>query len=145
MFQQMDNFASATAIDLSMGYYHMELDKESKQLCTTVLPDGKYVWNRLAMGLACGPDMFQEVMTNIFIDLDYVLVYLDDVLIIQRQNETEEDHLMKIEAVLKRLNDRGFRANLKKSFFMQTEIEYLGYLLTSEGIKPQSKKVEAIK
>ena len=43
-----------------------------------------------------------------------------------------------------RLQDIGFRANLRKSFFMQKGVEYLGYLLTSEGIKPQPKKVEAM-
>ena len=95
MFQQMDNFVSATTINLSMGYYHMELDKESQKLYTTVLPDGKYCWARFPMGIACGPDIFQEVMTNIFSDLDFVLVFLGDVLIIQRQDETEEDHLKK--------------------------------------------------
>ena len=39
----------------------------------------------------------------------------------------------------------GFKANLRKSFFMQTEIEYLSYLLTNEGVKPQPKKMEAMK
>ena len=49
-----------------------------------------------------------------------------------------------METVLKRLNDIGFRANLRKSFFMQQEVEYLGFLLTSDGIKPQPKKIEAM-
>ena len=68
-----------------------------------------------------------------------------DILIIQKEGETEDDHLQKVEEVLKRLEDKGFRANLRKSFFMQQEVEYLGYLLTSDGIKPQQKKFEAIK
>ena len=46
---------------------------------------------------------------------------------------------------LKRLSDIGFRTNLRKSFFMQQEVEYLGFLLTSDGIKLQPKKVEAMK
>ena len=62
----------------------------------------------------------------------------------QRHGKTEEDHLKKMETVLKRLNDIGFRANLRKSFFMQQEVEYLGFLLTSDGIKPQPKKIEAM-
>ena len=84
-------------------------------------------------------------MTEMFCDLDYVLVYIDDILILQREDETEDDHLNKIDTVLSRLENKGFRANLRKSFFMQKELEYLGYLLTDKGLKPQPKKVEAMK
>ena len=74
--------------------------------------------------------------------MDYVLVYLDDILVIQKEGESEDDHLKKIDEVLSRLEKKGFRANLRKSFFMQKEVEYLGFLLTNEGVKPQSKKIE---
>ena len=96
------------------------------------------------MGIACAPDIFQSIMMDLLGDLDYVLVYIDDILLLQRHGEIEEDHLKKMETVLKRLNDIGFRANLRKSFFMQQEVEYLGFLLTSDGIKPQPKKIEAM-
>ena len=88
------------------------------------------------MGLASAPDIFQNIMTNLFHDLDYVLVYLDDILVIQRERESEEDHLNKIDEVLTRLEKMDFRANLRKSFSMQKEIEYLGYALTTDGVKP---------
>ena len=114
-------------------------------ILTTALPWGKYAYKRLHMRLASAPDIFQSIMTGLFHDLDYVVVYLDDILIIQKEGETEDDHLQKVEEVLKRLEDKGFRANLRKSFFMQQEVEYLGYLLTSKGIKPQQKKIKAIK
>ena len=98
------------------------------------------------MGLASAPDIFQKVMTELFIDLDYVLVYLDDILVIQKKGESEDDHLKKIDEVLSRLEKKSFRANLRKSFFMQQEVEYLGFLLTNKGVKqPQPKKIEAMK
>merc|ERR1712138_171420 len=77
--------------------------------------------------------------------LDYVLCYLDGLLILQKEGEPEEEHLKKIEVVLDRLAKKGFRANLRKSFFMQKEIEHLGCLLTDKGLQPQPKKVEAMK
>ena len=143
--QKIERFKSATALDLSQGYYHIPLTKNAQKICTTILPWGKYSYKRLPMGLASAPDIFQSVMTELFCDLDYVLVYIDDILILQREDETENDHLEKITTVLQRLEDKGFRANLRKSFFMQKEIEYLGYLLTDKGLKPQVKKVEAMK
>ena len=142
--QKIEKFKSATAIDLSQGYYSIPLSKKSQKICTTILPWGKYAYKRLPMGIASAPDIFQSIMMDLLGDLDFVLVYQDDILLLQRHGETEEDHLKKMETVLKRLNDIGFRANLRKSFFMQTEVEYLGFLLTTDGIKPQPKKIEAM-
>ena len=83
-------------------------------------------------------------MMDLLGDLDYVLVYINDILLLQSHSETEEDHLKKMEIVLKRLNDIGFRANLRGLFFMQTEVEYLGFLLHTDGIRSQPKKIEAM-
>lgn len=142
--QRLEKFKSATTLDLSQGYYSIPICKKSQKLCTTILPWGKYTYQRLPMGVACAPDIFQSIMMDLLGDLDYVLVYIDDILIIQREGESEEDHLRKVETVLTRLQEKGFRANLRKSFFMQKEVEYLGFLLTSNGIRPQPKKVEAM-
>ena len=96
------------------------------------------------MGICLAPDIFQEIMNKLFGDLEYVIVYIDDILILQQEDESDEDHLKKIETVLGRLEAKGFRANPKKSFFMQPEIDYLGYLLTKGCIKLQPKKIEAM-
>jgi hypothetical protein len=81
-------------------------------------------------------------MNEIFSDLDFVQCYIDDILI--TSNSTFEDHLKKLDIVLKRLEDAGFRANLRKCAIAQHELEYLGYWLSRNGIQPQPKKVEAI-
>ena len=68
--------------------------------------------------------------------LEYVRVYLDDLLCISKLSL--EDHLEKLEEVL------GLKANAAKLTFCALEIEYLGYVLTRDDIKPQSNKVKAI-
>ena len=55
------------------------------------------------MGVACAPDIFQSIMMEILGNLDFLLIYINDILIIQREGETEDDHLRKIELVLSRL------------------------------------------
>ena len=82
-------------------------------------------------------------MTETLRGLD-VLVYIDDILIIQRESQSTSEHLIQVEEVLNRLQSAGFKANLRKSFFMQKSVEYLGYQLTDTGIGPQPKKVKAI-
>jgi hypothetical protein len=52
----------ATAIDLSMGYYHIPLDLKAQKLCTTILPWGKYQYKRLPMGVKTSPYIFQRIM-----------------------------------------------------------------------------------
>ena len=56
-------------------------------------------------------------------DLYYILVCIDDILIIQTFGETEAEHLQRIETVLQRLQDQGFMVNLRKSLFMQKEVD----------------------
>ena len=95
------------------------------------------------MGVSCAPSMFQSIMTDTLRGLD-VLVYCDDILVIQRQDQSTKQHLIEVEKVLERLQSAGFKANLRKSFFMQKSVEYLGYQLTTDGIGPQPKKIEAM-
>ena len=96
------------------------------------------------MGIASSPDIFQEVMSKLLGDLNYETVYIDDILIIQKEDKSDESHLEKLSFVLRWSEKHGFESNLKKSFFMQEEIEYLGYLLTRVGIKTQLQKVDAM-
>ena len=79
---KLEGFSYATSLDLNMGYYHIELDLFSKELCTIVLPWGKYEYQRLPMGLCNSPDIFQEKMSQLMMDLEFVRVYIDDLLII---------------------------------------------------------------
>ncbi len=74
--------------------------------------------------------------------LEYVQAYLDDLLCIS--TSSLEDHLEKLEEVLRRRHNAGLKVNAEKSTFCALEIEYLGYILTRDGIKPQSNKVQAI-
>ena len=142
LLQTLAGFTYATAIDLSMGYYHIPLDESSQKLCSMVLPWAKYQWARLPMGVKCAPDIFQSIVSNLFSDLEWVRAYIDDILITSTGDYA--DHLEKVHVVLSRLEKAGFRANVRKCFFARTEIEYLGYWLSRKGIQPQPKKVEAI-
>jgi len=95
------------------------------------------------MGYAGSAGNFQAEMMDLMEALEYVRAYIDDLLVITRG--TLEDHLEKLEEVLRRLCKAGLKVNAAKSFFCTHEIEYLGYiLLTRGGIKPQQKKVQAI-
>ncbi len=94
------------------------------------------------MGFEGSADIFQAQIMDLMASLKIVRAYMDDLLIITRR--TLDEHLQKMETVLTRLCDTGLKVNAAKSSFCAHEIEHLGYILTKEGIKPQSKKMQAI-
>jgi len=142
VLQEMDGFTYATSLDLNMGYYTIRLDADAQKICTLILPWGKYSYRRLPMGMTGSPDIFQEKMSTLMETLEYVRVYIDDLLTITKG--TYEDHLSKLRQVLIRLRDAGLRVNANKSSFAQEEVEYLGYILNKQGVKPVPGKVSAI-
>jgi hypothetical protein len=130
------------ALDLNMGFYTIRLDPDAFKICTVIFLWGKYSYKRLPMGIAGSHDIFQNKMSRLMEDLEYVQAYLDDLLCTSRSSL--EDHLEKLKEVFRRLCDAGLKVNVEKSTFCALEIEYLGYILTRDGIKLQSNKVQAI-
>jgi hypothetical protein len=103
---------------------------------------GKYSYKRLPKDIAGSPDIFQGKMLELLESLEFVRACLDNLLCISKLSL--EDHLEKIEEVLRQLPDAGLKVNAAKLTFCALEIEYLGYVLTRDSIKPQSNKVQAI-
>ena len=73
---------------------------------------------------------------------DRMLAYIDDIIVF---NEHFDDHLKDLEAVFKRLRKAGISLKLSKCVFAASEVEYLGFVLSTDGIRPQRKLAEAIK
>ena len=142
ILQGLTCLSYATVLDLKMGYYTIRLDPNAQRICTIITPWGKYKYLRLPMGIMAAPDIFQNKMSDLMNHLEFVRVYLDDLLIIT--NGSFDDHLAKLGQVLHLLKKVGLKCNLKKSFLCQEQVEYLGYLLTRDGIKPTPGKVKAI-
>ena len=97
---------------------------------------------RLPMGLCNSPDIFQEKMSELFEGLEFVRTYIDDLLCLTKGDF--DDHLEKLERILYHLREAGLKVNGNKSFFARTELEYLGYWITRDGMKPLPNKVKAI-
>ena len=97
----------------------------------------------MPFGLTAAPAIFQELMAKVLQGLDrFTTAYLDDILI---YSATFENHLKHIQAVFDRLRDHCLKLKLKKCSFMKSETKYLGFVISENGVTPDSRKVEVIR
>ena len=88
------------------------------------------------------PENFQEKTNKMFHGLEFIRAYIDDLFIITKGDWS--DHLNKLEWVPQKLKDNKIKCNTNNSFFGQTQMEYMGFWVTQNGIRPVNKRVEAI-
>jgi hypothetical protein len=94
LFKCFEGFTYCTALDLNMGFWTILLDKFSQRLCTIILPWGKYCYLHLPMGLACSLDIYPEKMSELFINMTFIIVYQDDILVLT--SGSFDDHLRQL-------------------------------------------------
>lgn len=107
-------------------------------------PFGLYEYVRIPFGVCNGPATFQRLMQVTMSDLIFqmLLVYLDDILI---YSETFEQHLERLETVLKRLAETGLKVKLQKCAFLQQSVKFLVHQVSAEGVGTDPSKVSAVK
>ena len=111
----------------------MPLTEESKKYTTINTHIGLFQYNRLCFGIASARAMFQRVMDNLIKGIPNVCGYLDDILV-TGVNEVEHDRNLR--KVLERLEKAGIRLNENKCQLKKNEVQYLGYIINKEGLRP---------
>ena len=94
------------------------------------------------MGLCNSPDIFQEKMSKLFIRLDTVHVYIDDLLHVTKGSWTE--HLSILEEMFTRLQKAGLKVDTRKSCFGAHKFDYLDYHVTRDSVMTIPNKFKAI-
>ena len=128
-------------IDLSSAYQQLALTNESKEKLTINTPKGLYQYERLPFGVSTAPSVFQCVMDQVLEGIDGVCCFLDDVLI---STNTMKKHVIVLDSVLQRLQDRNILAKKSKCEFAVSEVTYLGHRINRIGLQPTEEKMQAI-
>ena len=129
-------------LDLRSGYYHIGLSDLAKPKSAFILSSlGKYQFNRVPSRLAQAPAYFQKLINDVLKGCNFAMGYLDDIII---YSITEKEHLEHLEEIFSRLRAAGLKLELEKCSFFRKHIQYLGHLISAEGIQPLPEKLESI-
>ncbi|UYV80316.1 hypothetical protein LAZ67_18002376 [Cordylochernes scorpioides] len=128
-------------IDLFKAYYQIPINEEDREKTAVITPFGLFEFEVMSFGLCGAPATFQRFINQVLWGLDFVFPYLDDILVASKSEEEHESHLR---AVFSRLDQYGLRINQAKTVLNVNNVEFLGYWITPEGIRPTESKVQAI-
>lgn len=143
ILSNLGNSKYFTTIDLKSGFHQIELAERDREKTAFSVNNGKYEFSRLPFGLKNAPSIFQRAIDDILREQigKTCQVYIDDVII---YSKSEEEHVEHIDWVLSKLLEANMRVSVEKSNFFQTKVEYLGFLVTADGIFTSPEKISTI-
>ncbi|UYV79891.1 hypothetical protein LAZ67_18000994, partial [Cordylochernes scorpioides] len=130
-----------TKLDLSSTYHQIEMDEASKNLIVVSTHRGLYRYNRLPFGISPASAIFQRCMDSLFHDVPNTVIYLDDIFI---GSKDEQEHYRILKMIFDKLKELNFTLNKEKCLFLKKDICFLGHIINEDGVRPDSKKLEAL-
>ena len=125
-------------IDLNAGFHQIKVNETDRYKTAFVIMGSQYEFNKMPFGMTNAPRTFQRAMSRLFGHLDYVKVYLDDLLI---HSNTLEKHLIHLKEIFKIIDIHKISINFEKSNFMTSQVKYLGCIINEHGISPDISSI----
>ena len=144
IFDTLEGSAYFTTIDMSWGFYQLPMDAKSQDYTAFSTPFGSFKWLRMPMGLTNSPPTFQSLMEIVLAKLIWktTVPYLDDCIIFAA---TPDEHLKRVREVLSRFRAANLKINPLKSEFSRTKVQFLGHVISKDGLQVDPEKITAVK
>ena len=132
-----------SVIDLKSGFHQIPLRTTDIEKTAFSINNGKYEFTRLPFGLKNAPAIFQRTLDDILRSFigKTCFVYIDDIIIFSRD---ETQHFKDLEDIFETLENANMKIQLNKCIFLKKETEFLGFIVSEEGIKTNPGKIKAI-
>ena len=133
-----------TTLDAASGYWQIPMDEDSIPLTAFTCAEGLFEWLVMPFGLSTAPNTYQRYMALVFGGLLWrgVLIYIDDIII---YSSDWDEHLRLLADVLARLKEHNLLLKMKKCSFAKVKTEYLGHVVSGEGLYPMPQKLEKLR
>ncbi|CAN6721634.1 unnamed protein product [Malus baccata var. baccata] len=130
-------------IDLRSGYHQLRIREDDVPKTVFRTRYGHYEFRVMPFGLTNAPATFMDLMNRVFgpyLD-QFVIVFIDDILI---YSKSVREHIKHLRLVLERLRDDQLYAKFSKCQFWLTQVDFLGHIVSAEGISVDPQKVSAV-
>ena len=142
LFEATSGCDTFSVIDLKQAYYHIPIKAVDRPKTAFVVSDRKFEWLRMPFGLHGASFSLAAAMVEVLSDCrNFAKAYYDDCIIFSKGRSA---HLTHLEKLLEKFNLYGLHINLLKSQFMQSDVIFLGHILSGQGIFPEVGKVEEV-
>ncbi|KAD7479067.1 hypothetical protein E3N88_02203 [Mikania micrantha] len=144
LFDQLQGAQYFSKIDLRSGYHQLRIQEEDIPKTAFRTRYGHYEFMVMPFGLTNAPAVFMDLMNRVckpYLD-QFVIVFIDDILIYSKNEKEHEQHLR---TVLELLKEEQLYAKFSKCEFWLREVQFLGHVINSNGIHVDPAKIEAIK
>ena len=129
-------------IDMVKAFHMIPVDPKDVHKTAISTPFGMFEFVRMGFGFRNASQTFQRFMNQVTQGLDFVFVYIDDVLV---ASSNEEEHLQHLDTLFERLAEFGVHVNRSKCLFGVNKLDFLGHTISAQGIAPTEEKVRAIR
>ena len=133
-----------SVMDLRCGFHQVSMEPEDRDKTAFITRRGMYRFRNMPFGLSNAVATFQRLMDLILtgLTLEICLAYLDDIIVFA---STPEEHLERLEMVLKRLQAATLKLKPSKCNLMQTSVCFLGHIISGQGVATDPEKIRLIK